>query len=314
MVGSRVRSTTVVNRPPSVAFLTLPPPVCSDANPPHFVFSGDFENALTVAFSRQTDPDSGDDVTYTLGGADGSLFSIGPTRFGWPPNSGCLIFPHAGGLADFEDPARRQPGQCLRVHGYPDGRNRRAGDRSLTVSGTLDGPERLARAAQSSRAMRPSRWRKTTAEVGRVLADDPDEGQSIVAWDLGGPDAGLFRIGADGALAFLAAPDFERPGKRGEHERLPKLTVTATSNPDSLRWERVARLHGHGDGRAGAAGGRPAAPDVVGSTLTGLDLQWAGARPTPGRRSRTTTYAGGCRAAANSGWNGSWTTRRRARR
>ena len=52
---------------------------------------------------------------------------------------------------------------------------------------------------------------ENTTAVGTVAAADPDAADTDVTYTLGGTDAALFSIGADGAIAFKASPDFEDP-------------------------------------------------------------------------------------------------------
>ena len=67
---------------------------------------------------------------------------------------------------------------------------------------------------------------ENTLAVGTYAASDPDAGDTLT-YTLSGADAALFAIGADGALAFAAAPDFEAPqDANGDNQY--EVTVTAT--------------------------------------------------------------------------------------
>ena len=49
------------------------------------------------------------------------------------------------------------------------------------------------------------------ASVGTVTAADSDTEDSVTGYTLGGTDGDLFEITLDGALRFVAPPDFEKP-------------------------------------------------------------------------------------------------------
>jgi hypothetical protein len=70
--------------------------------------------------------------------------------------------------------------------------------------------------------------------VARLTAGEP------VAWSLiGGADAAAFTIGADGSIAFTAAPDFERPGDRGS-DNLYEIAVQARDLSGNVATRSVA--------------------------------------------------------------------------
>ena len=108
---------------------------------------------------------------------------------------------------------------------------------------------------------------ENTTAVGTVAAADPDAADTDVTYALSGTDAGLFSIGADGAIAFKAAPDFEDPkgGALGRLQRPTAFRVLASWLASALgQQERVAPGPGHRDRRErrgarearGADGGR----------------------------------------------------------
>ena len=69
-----------------------------------------------------------------------------------------------------------------------------------------------------------------TAAVATYTASDPND--DAISWSVEGTDAGEFAIGADGALSFAAAPDFESPAD-ADGDNVYALTVKATANGKS---------------------------------------------------------------------------------
>lgn len=76
--------------------------------------------------------------------------------------------------------------------------------------------------------------------VGALIATDPDlPGDTLTYSISGGPDRGLFTIDAvNGALSFLAAPDFEIPGDANQ-DNLYELEVTVTDDYEACDTSRV---------------------------------------------------------------------------
>ena len=126
----------------------------------------------------------------------------------------------------------------------------------------------------------PSVAENQTAVPTALSATDPDMGDGITGWSLGGVDASKFSISDSGALTFSPAPDHDRPADvlstnpqndAGNNEYIvtvivksgvtgrelsdsETLTVTVTNVPE--------------------APGTPS-PTVTASTPTTLDIEWA---------------------------------------
>ncbi|MEM7488988.1 MAG: ExeM/NucH family extracellular endonuclease [Pseudomonadota bacterium] len=99
----------------------------------------------------------------------------------------------------------------------------------LTVTGTNDAPVLTVDGAVS------------VAENGTdvLVATAADVDGDAVTFSLGGADAALFEIGADGALRFAAAPDFEAPGD-ADGDNIYEVTVIATDTGGASDSQDVA--------------------------------------------------------------------------
>ena len=88
---------------------------------------------------------------------------------------------------------------------------------TITVTGENDAPVLDAPAAVTVD--------ENTTAVATVSATDVDGDE--LTYSLGGADAALFSIGADGTLSFVDAPDFEAPAD-ADGDNLYEVTVTVT--------------------------------------------------------------------------------------
>ncbi|GAB0055871.1 hypothetical protein SIID45300_00169 [Candidatus Magnetaquicoccaceae bacterium FCR-1] len=168
------------------------------------------ENGSGVAYQTVAfDPDAGDVIAWSLGGADAGLFTIdattGAVRFVTPP--------------DFES-ATHLPAYALTLtvtdkFGLTD-----AKAITITVVDVNEAPV-ITSAAGVNFA------ENGTGVAYQATATDPDAGDAIT-WKLAGPDAGLFTIDATtGAVSFKAAPDYETPLDVGGNNVYDiQLTVT----------------------------------------------------------------------------------------
>ena len=147
------------------------------------------------------DPD-GDEVSWSLGGADGSLFEIDA--------GGVLSFVSA---PDFDAPGDADADNVYAVQvAVSDGLDA-AGEPSVLVDASIDVSVSVSdvnEVAVLSGAAAVSVAENSSGSLGTYSAVDPDG--DVVSWSLGGADGSLFEIDADGVLSFVSAPDFDAPG------------------------------------------------------------------------------------------------------
>ena len=163
--------------------------------------------AIELGSVSATDPDADDTVAYSIeAGNTGGVFAIG--------TDGAIAY--AGSGEDHET----TPSFALTV---------RASDSaaSTDVTVTVAVTDVNEPVAFTTTALAFSVPENTTA-VGGLAAVDPDAADGVT-YALSGTDAALFRIGADGAIAFRTAPSFEDPqGGVDDNSNSYILTVTAT--------------------------------------------------------------------------------------
>jgi hypothetical protein len=100
----------------------------------------------------------------------------------------------------------------------------------VTVQGVNDAPVVTS----------PATARVLEGDLGaayRATATDPDS--ATLGWTLGGTDAGLFTIAADGTVRFRETPDFEAPRDAGR-DNLYDITVIASDG--ALQSEQAVRI------------------------------------------------------------------------
>jgi hypothetical protein len=160
------------------------------------------ENTTAVTTITATDPDVGQNMAFSIvGGADAALFTLNPA-------TGALSFSAA---PNFEAPADSDHDNSYLVQV-------RSSDGTLfadqiivvTVLNVNEAPAITSNGGGEAAAV--SHAENTTAAT-TVTARDPDVDASLSYAITGGSDAGKFTLNAStGALAFVAAPDFENPG------------------------------------------------------------------------------------------------------
>ena len=153
----------------------------------------------TVYTAAATDPDAGTTLTYSISGADASLFNINAT-------TGAVTFKSS---PNYEAPGRCRRQQCLRHHGQAsDGTNTATKAVAITVTNVNEAPT-VTSAATASFAENAS------GTVYTVAATDPDAGTTLT-YSLSGADASLFNINATtGVVTFKSSPNYEAPTDAG---------------------------------------------------------------------------------------------------
>ena len=129
---------------------------------------------------------------------------------------------------------------------------------------------------------------ENTTAVGTVMAVDPDAGDTVVH-TLSGADAALFTLDpASGALAFAAAPDFERPADTASTspaspagDNVYLLAVTATSGIGDRALTATRQVRVTVTDVDGEAPGAPGAPTFA-AGATSLEVAWAEPAVNPG--------------------------------
>jgi len=175
------------------------------------------ENQTAVQTVTFTDPDAGDDHTFSItGGADAALFSVDAA-------TGVLTFQAA---PDFENPSDSDTDNDYEVEitVTDDGAVALTGSQTITVTVTDANDAPVITSAASANV------NEGDTAVLTVTASDQDAGDNLAFSISGGADAALFSIDpSTGALAFQAAPDFEAPADAdtdNDHE----VEVTATDD------------------------------------------------------------------------------------
>ena len=142
-----------------------------------------------------TDPDTGDTLTYTLGGTDSASFSIDGT---------------SGQLKTKAALNREEKASYTVTVSVHDGKNEAGGsdttvDDTITVTITVtDANEPPTITGTSNVSYAENR----TDAVATYTATDP-EGSTNITWSKSGDDAGDFSISNAGVLTFVSPPNFE---------------------------------------------------------------------------------------------------------
>ena len=167
-----------------------------------------------AVYTAQTaDADAGDQVAYSLGGADAEHFNIDAT-------SGALAFSASPSLESPQDADADNEYQVSIVATDLAG-NSSSLDLSVHVADDIGSPPAFA-APSASVAVNEN----STSVVYTALADDPDA-DDVISYGVEGADSALFAIDAtSGELNFLSPPDYESPLDSGA-DNTYDLTITA---------------------------------------------------------------------------------------
>ena len=156
----------------------------------------DLPNAVYTGF----DPEGGTVTRWTVGGRDGSDFTI--------TQEGLLTFRN---LPDYERPADSNRDNIYELEVRPyDGRYYGSFDVTVTVSDVNEPPE-IRRGSRDSFTQNENQ----TSRLYTYSATDPE--RSAVTWSVGGVDGLFFVIDERGQFSFKqdSPPDFEIPGDSG---------------------------------------------------------------------------------------------------
>ena len=167
-----------------------------------------------AVYTAQTaDADAGDQVAYSLGGADAEHFNIDAT-------SGALAFSASPSLESPQDADADNEYQVTIV-ATDLAANSSSLDLSVHVADDIGSPPAFA-APSASVAVNEN----STSVVYTALADDPDA-DDVISYGVEGADSALFAIDAtSGELNFLSPPDYESPLDSGA-DNTYDLTITA---------------------------------------------------------------------------------------
>ena len=167
-----------------------------------------------AVYTAQTaDADAGDQVAYSLGGADAEHFNIDAT-------SGALAFSASPSLESPQDADADNEYQ-VSIVATDLAANSSSLDLSVHVADDIGSPPAFA-APSASVAVNEN----STSVVYTALADDPDA-DDVISYGVEGADSALFAIDAtSGELNFLSPPDYESPLDSGA-DNTYDLTITA---------------------------------------------------------------------------------------
>ena len=166
-----------------------------------------------VYTAQATDADSGDQVSYTLGGADASDFDLDSA-------SGALVFNQLPSFEEFL--ASGGVTYQLTITGTDLASN--SNDLSLTIN-LVDDTGNPPEFSQASVSINVDE--NTASSVYTAQATDSDPGDTLT-YSIAGIDADLFTIDpSSGELSFNTAPDYEQPADNGK-DNTYELSVAAT--------------------------------------------------------------------------------------
>ena len=176
------------------------------------------ENTATTRVLRRytaTDPDTGDSVTWSVEGTDGTEFTIdasGNLRFATPP--------------DYEAGATRSITIVATDAGNPGEADELTAELPVTVTITnVDEPP----AVTGEVALSFRENTATTTILHDYDASDPEGVTSIASWSLSGTDSGDFELSQSGELTFKNVPDYDRPADSGGNNEY-NVTISATDD------------------------------------------------------------------------------------
>ncbi len=188
------------------------------------------ENVVGAIYTAQaTDVDPGDILTYSIAGADSSLFTIGSSN-------GELTFNTA---PDYENPADSGANNTYELSiAATDAIGKQASQSlTITVNNLNDNPPQFALSANSFDVA------ENSTAVAAIAAADAD-GDDLTFSLTNSADASFFTLDpTSGALSFTQAPDFENPADDntdniyelelsvadGSHTTTQEITITVTN-------------------------------------------------------------------------------------
>ncbi len=172
--------------------------------------------AGTVYTAAATDPDAGTTLTYSISGADASLFNINAT-------TGAVTFKSS---PNYEAPTDAGGNNVYDVNvTASDGTNSSTKAVAITVTNVDEAPT-VTSAGTASFAENAS------GAVYTIAATDPDAGATLT-YSLSGADASLFNINATtGVVTFKSAPNYEAPTDAGGNN-VYDITVGASDGTNS---------------------------------------------------------------------------------
>jgi ELWxxDGT repeat protein len=157
------------------------------------------ENGTGIVYTAAGSDLEGAALAWSLGGTDAGLFDINAT-------TGAVTFKLA---PDFEAPGDADGDNVHHITVIAsDAGLSTARAVTVTVTNVKDSAPVITSASTSSFA-------ENGADIAYQAAALSDPEGAVLTWSLAGADAALFTIGADGAVRFAAAPDFEAPADTG---------------------------------------------------------------------------------------------------
>ena len=155
------------------------------------------ENSSGLIYTASASDPDGDPITYSLGGADASHFSL-------DASSGALSLPNT---LDFESPLDQNSDNHYQLEiSADDGGSSTTLSLTVELSDVNDNSPSFATPSDSITVAE-----NTSTSFYTATASDPDATASL-SYSLSGADASLFTLDpASGALAFRSAPDFDNP-------------------------------------------------------------------------------------------------------
>ena len=168
-----------------------------------------------VYTAQATDADSGDQVSYTLGGADASDFDLDSA-------SGALVFNQLPSFEEFL--ASGGVTYQLTITGTDLSNNSGVLDLTINLVDDTGNPPEFSQASVSIDVDE-----NTAGSVYTAQATDSDPGDTLT-YSIAGIDADLFTIDpSSGELSFNSAPDYEQPADSGANN-VYELSVAVTDS------------------------------------------------------------------------------------
>ena len=190
--------------------------------------NADVDTALNGGEVTATDPNEGDQLTYTLGGPDASSFDIGSAE-----DTEGQITVGAGTKLDFET----KPTYMVTVIATDSFGESASIDVTITVTDVNEGPEISLGGLGISGKSSAEYPEHGTDPIDTYMASGPESDMAV--WSLGGDDAGDFSISRGGELTFNTSPDYENPVDK-DMDNVYMVTVMANDGTyDAMRMVTV---------------------------------------------------------------------------